>query len=150
MGIQRQVSPLLQSAGCSQGECFFTARCEGVAEPAEPYFPVTLASMKLTPAKIDLMIVAHSNLTVDLKLQSNTTAPHVFLSTTSPGRFSHNAFVLLPDEPQRVRFYSRALLPDVEKWKSTLGSIPLTTSFPRSCRKQKEAFGSDCSRQIRA
>ena len=76
---------------------------------AEPFFPSSLAAAALSPAHIEAKVqysaaaAAHT-----ITLRTNTTAPYVFVSSTAPGEFSDNSFVLLPGTPRILTFTAAA------------------------------------------
>ena len=66
------------------------------------------SSFKLPPVAISHSIkpTAAGASSVEVSLASNATATYVWLSTTEQGRFSDNAFVLLPGVEKTVEFLS--------------------------------------------
>ena len=70
-----------------------------LAKPSELKLPATTVTHTLGPA-------AAGSKSVAITLKSTATAVFVWLSTAEHGRFSDNAFLLLPDEQKMITFES--------------------------------------------
>jgi hypothetical protein len=111
------------AAEAAEASAAGAAAAAGSTVEAQPYFPVPLAKAKLLPASVEVTVTPSSTTpssttvtstnevstnessnSFTVKLVANTTCPFTFLSSTTPGVFSDNTFLLLPDEPREVEF----------------------------------------------
>ena len=104
---------IYSQAGCANGaaDCMLnvTVASQAGAPVSRSMLPLGIpSSFRLPPAAVSHSIkpAAAGSMSVDVSLTSNATAIYVWLSTTEQGRFSDNAFVLLPGIERKIKFLS--------------------------------------------
>ena len=104
---------IYSQAGCANGaaDCMLnvTVASQAGAPVSRSMLPLGIpSSFRLPPAVVSHSIkpAAAGSMSVDVSLTSTATAIYVWLSTTEQGRFSDNAFVLLPGVERKIKFLS--------------------------------------------
>jgi len=69
------------------------------------YYLTSLANVTLPTPSIDISNIQQNGNNVTFTVSTNNVSPYVFLGTTTAGRFSDNAFLLLPNQPAQITFY---------------------------------------------
>eukprot|EP00027_Filamoeba_sp_ATCC50430_P010404 CAMPEP_0168558112 /NCGR_PEP_ID=MMETSP0413-20121227/9793_1 /TAXON_ID=136452 /ORGANISM="Filamoeba nolandi, Strain NC-AS-23-1" /LENGTH=326 /DNA_ID=CAMNT_0008589205 /DNA_START=112 /DNA_END=1088 /DNA_ORIENTATION=- len=94
----------------SRSECFVSLRCIDSAKnqvlSSNEFFLSELSDVYLEDPKIQLTnVVAINSTLAQVTVSSSFPAPYVFLQTSISGRFSDNAFLLLPGSENAVTIY---------------------------------------------